>query len=123
MELLFVYNANADVISQLVDYVHKVLKPSTYRCALCALRHHNLGERKNWKKFKQRSKSKLSFHYIRAFEKEFNESYDYPVVLVSEEDQRKVVFDKQMLKEMKSVDGLITVLENYMRTKKENDLL
>ena len=111
MELLFVYNAEKDLLNGVVDYAHKVLKPSTYKCDLCALTHHNLGERKSWKAFKQRSKAKLSFHYIKGFEKEFNQSYDYPVVLMRSNQENKVVLNHLELREIKSIEDLIANIE------------
>jgi hypothetical protein len=36
-ELLFVYNADAGLVTGLLDTLHKVLSPSTYSCSLCAI--------------------------------------------------------------------------------------
>ena len=49
--LLFVYNADSDVFSELKDYIHKTISPSTYGCALYALTYGNTGMKKRWKNF------------------------------------------------------------------------
>jgi len=110
-QLIFVYNANTDPVSAIVDYAHKVFKPSTYKCELCALTHHNLGERTAWKKFKERSKAEMEFMYIRGFEKQFNLRYDYPVILERSSDDFQVLLDKKELQKVKSVEELIERLE------------
>ena len=54
--LIFVYNANSSVFSQITDYVHKITSPQTYQCNLFKLTYDNLGMKKEWKTFIQ------SFH-------------------------------------------------------------
>ena len=111
MELLFVYNAEKDLINGMVDYAHKLLRPSTYKCNLCALTHHNFGEKKSWKLFKQTTDAELSFYYMKEFQKKFNESYTYPVVLMRENRENKVVLDHLQLSEILTVEDLIERLK------------
>jgi hypothetical protein len=49
--LLFVYNADSGKLNALKDYVHKIVKPSTYPCSLCAVTYGNLGMKSEWKVF------------------------------------------------------------------------
>lgn len=49
--LVFVYNADSGVFSELKDYVHKAVSPSTYDCPLCALTYGKTGMKREWKKF------------------------------------------------------------------------
>jgi len=116
MELLFVYNAEKDVLNGLVDYAHKVFIPSTYKCDLCALTYHNMGVRKNWKEFKKKTSANLSFHYIKGFEKEFNESYDYPVVLLRENGENRVVLNNLDLSRFKSAEDLIVQIQEIIKS-------
>ncbi len=112
--LIFVYNANTDSISVLVDYAHKVFKPSTYKCELCTLTHHNLGERSAWKKFKRSAKVGMEFMYIRGFEAKFNHRYEYPVILEKTADGFVQLMDKKTLRKIKSVDALILLLQKML---------
>ena len=112
--LIFVYNANTDPISAIVDYAHKVFKPSTYKCELCALTYHNLGERSAWKKYKKQSNVEMEFMYIRGFEEKFNLQYEYPVILEREVDGFFEIMGKKELQKIKSVDVLIAELEEIL---------
>lgn len=113
-ELIFVYNANTDPLSVLVDYAHKMFKPSSYKCELCALTHHNLGERSSWKKFRKRSGVSMEFMYIRAFEEKFNLQYNYPVILQKEENNVFLLMGKADLQKIESVEELITQLKTRL---------
>lgn len=115
MELLLIYNAEKDVIGGVFDYAHKLFKPSTYKCDLCVLTHHNFGERKSWKAFKQKTEINLSFHYINSFEKEFDESYDYPVILKRRNEENKVVLSRKELNEILTVEDLIDRIEIILK--------
>lgn len=113
-KLIFVYNANTDPISAIVDYAHKVFKPSTYKCELCALTHHNLGQRNAWRKFKQRSNVEMEFMYIRGFEKEFNLRFEYPVILVQSDESIRQLMGKEEFQRVESVEELIEILETLI---------
>ena len=49
--LIFVYNANAGILSALGDMVHKIVSPATYPCSLCALTYGPFAMRAQWRKF------------------------------------------------------------------------
>ncbi len=49
--LLFGYNVDSGVFSELKDYVHKVVSPSSYDCPLFGLTHGSTGMKKRWKNF------------------------------------------------------------------------
>jgi hypothetical protein len=116
MEILFVYNAEKDLVNGAIDYAHKVFKPSTYKCDLCALTYHNLGQRSSWKEFRKATNADLSFYYIKGFEKKFNESYDYPVVLKRDNGQNTVILNHQDLSEFGTVEDLILRMENIVKS-------
>ena len=47
-KLLFVYAVDGGLAAGLVDYVHKLVSPSTYPCSLCALTYGPTGKRAAW---------------------------------------------------------------------------
>ena len=110
-QIIFVYNAHTDPINVVVDYAHKVFKPSTYKCDLCALTHHNLGQRSVWKEFMLDVDFDLSFMYIKGFEKKFKERYEYPVVLELSNGQLSLHINKEQIKTLKNVNDLIYQLK------------
>lgn len=115
MKLVFVYNANSGMLSQLVDFAHKIFKPSTYKCELCALTHHSLGERLMWKVFKRGSDADLNFYYIPEFQEKYKVSFDYPVILVENNNSLSVLMNKDELRGIKDLEELITQLEDRIK--------
>ena len=61
--LIFVYNARSGVSNALIDYLHKVIFPSTYECSLCSLTYNNYGQVKVWKQFTQSLNIPIYFKY------------------------------------------------------------
>ncbi|MDX2359769.1 MAG: GTPase [Crocinitomicaceae bacterium] len=114
MELIFVYNAHTDPVSATVDYLHKVFSPKTYKCELCALTHHNLGQRSAWTQFKKESGAEMQFMYIKGFEKKFGGNYTYPVVLEIKSDGLHQALNKNELADLNNVEGLIVAIKNYI---------
>ncbi len=107
MKILFVYNANKDPVSALVGYVHKVFRPSTYPCELCALTYHNFGERSEWKDFRKERGENVEFRYIREFENTFSLRPEYPVVLSQEGEELSIVMSREQIQSCKDVTELI----------------
>jgi hypothetical protein len=110
MELHFVYNANNDAISKLSDYVHKLVSPSTYKCDLCAITHHNFGMRSSWKNFIVGTSVEMKFWYIEAFEAAFDTAFKYPVVLEKTDNNFKIVLEKGQLASIKDAVELIKLI-------------
>ncbi len=104
---IFVYNAKTGIGNLLLDVAHKVLKPDTYPCSLCELTYGNLGERLEWKKFRQKFPNPLQFFHIDDFEKKFKTTFEYPVVLKHENGELEVFLHKSQMDEMKDVSELI----------------
>ncbi|NVK65097.1 MAG: GTPase [Flavobacteriales bacterium] len=113
--LIFVYNAQNDAFNALVDYAHKLFKPSTYKCELCALTHHNFGERKTWKEFKEHSEVEMEFRYIRQFENEFNLRLTYPVIVIRRDGQLEEFMTKSEMSQLNSVEELTKELEKRLK--------
>lgn len=113
-KLIFVYNAKTDPMSAIVDYAHKVINPSTYKCELCALTHHNLGERSAWKNFRKSVNADFQFMYIRGFERKFNLLLTYPVIIEDTSEGFVTVMDKDALQKTASVEELINQLKDLL---------
>ena len=50
-QVLFVYNADGTIAGKVKDFLHKVLRPDTYPCQLCAITYGYLGMRVEWREF------------------------------------------------------------------------
>lgn len=75
--LVFVYNAESGVFSELKDYIHKSVSPSTYGCSLCALIYGRTGMKRKWKEYLQELDYPTEFLHRDEME------LKYPAVAVS----------------------------------------
>jgi hypothetical protein len=120
MELIFVYNADSGILNLLKDAAHKMLKPETYPCSLCALTYGAVSEKRKWRDFRNNDGSNMCFLHKDEFEAEFEERYEYPVVLeqnslVGEAGMLSVIIDREKLNEIQNVDKLIRLLSFHQK--------
>jgi hypothetical protein len=50
-EIVFVYNADGSVAGKVKDFLHKIVRPSTYDCQLCAVTYGFAGMKSEWRNF------------------------------------------------------------------------
>ncbi len=50
-EIVFVYNADGTSSGTAKDFVHKIVRPSTYDCQLCAVTFGFAGMKSKWREF------------------------------------------------------------------------
>lgn len=110
MKLIFVYNAESGKLNALLDIAHKILKPETYQCSLCALTHDALSEKKAWLDFKAGSRLEMEFLHKDEFEQQYGQTRDYPVILESS-DPLRVLIGPDELSRFENVEGLIKRIE------------
>ena len=111
MKLIFVYNANSGKLNTLFDIAHKLLSPGTYQCDLCSLTHGALSEKKAWKEFREKTGLEMEFLHKDEFEKLYDNSFDYPVVLKQSDNTIDLFLNADEISQVKSVDGLIELIE------------
>ena len=83
MNLLFIYNANSGINNSVIDSIHKIISPSTYKCSLCKLTHGVLKEKEEWSDFINGSKHSFSFSHKDEFEEQFKEKISYPCIVTA----------------------------------------
>ena len=98
----------------LIDFAHKLISSSTYGCNLCKLTFNNFGKRKEWKEFTRQSSAKIRFYYKDEFERIFNASYKYPVILKKVSDQFEILADSTEISKLTSVGDLINATGAYL---------
>jgi hypothetical protein len=50
-KLIFVYNADSGLVNGVADYFHKMIRPATYACKLCAVTYGLAGMKGQWRVF------------------------------------------------------------------------
>lgn len=115
-EIIFVYNANSGLVNSWLDIAHKIVKPETYGCDLCALTHGNFSEKRIWKDFKNEFSIPMTFYHKDEFLKKYKSKwlpgYDFPIVLLSDGLGMKVFITSKDFVEIKTLDILIQRLKN-----------
>ncbi|NCT17624.1 MAG: GTPase [Flavobacteriaceae bacterium CG_4_8_14_3_um_filter_34_10] len=112
--LLFVYNANSGKINGYLDALHKVVSPKTYACNLCDITYGIFKEKKDWKKFRETSKTPMEFLHADEFKKKyaskFGHKFTFPIVLLDNANDLEIFIQTKELNEMKDVDALIQLI-------------
>ena len=84
-KLLIVYNAEGGILNSVIHGVHKVLRPSTYPCSLCALTYGLVSMRSDWRRFLESLPAEIVFHHSDDFAEAFPDvEIDLPAILVSD---------------------------------------
>jgi hypothetical protein len=91
----------------MIDFAHKIVRPSTYSCDLCSLTHGNFNEHAEWAKFRTESKVEMEFYHIEDFEKKFDLLAEYPLIYKQEQTDLTVLLDRDELAIIESTDELI----------------
>ena len=115
MELIFVYNANSGIKAAVIDYLHKIVHPSTYPCHLCALIHSNI-EKEKYGRSQKNSEVKMTFHHIDDFEAEYTYTKNTPVILIKEKYLTSFL-DKNQINNIHSIETLMSFIENNVNLK------
>lgn len=111
MKLLFIYNADGGFANTVKDIGHKLFSPSTYDCMLCSLTHGTFRENPQWKEFRLSAQSEMVFLHRDEFEKQFNTTFDYPVILKKGE-SLEIAISKQTLESFSTLDQLIKAVKH-----------
>ena len=116
MELLFVYNADSSLASQLKDYVHKAVAPSSYECNLCQITYGGLGMKSEWKDFIKTLPYKITFLHRDEFQKEYPNIKDVklPVVLKKEGEQITEFITAAEINSQKTIEDLKNLVKEKL---------
>ena len=111
-ELIFIYNADSGSLNAAFDIAHKIISPKTYECSLCSLTFDTFSESKQWREFKDSSKTKMTFLHKDEFESEYAEKFQYPVVLTSSDNGFDVLLSADEINGFTNVSDLIQELQS-----------
>lgn len=100
-KLIFVYNQDSGFINGVFESLHKVIKPSTYACSLCALTHNHIGMRKTWSSFLSDLPIECEFYHRDEFLSNFSSfaSIQFPCVFIQNEAKLIVLIDSKEINE------------------------
>ena len=111
MRLIFVYNANSGKLNALLDSLHKITSPSTYKCKLCSLTFGNFLEDKIWKDFRETSEIEMDFRHRDEFLSKFGSKwlakFEFPLILLERKGELELFLSSEELNQIESVELLI----------------
>ena len=119
-EIVFVYNADSGLANSMLDFGHKILRPDTYACSLCALTHGNLGMNKSWKKFVKGLEAEVSFLHkneLKQVHGDFEE--DLPAVFLVNQNTLETILTKNEISNCSELQDLISLVESTIKEKNE----
>ena len=110
--LIFVYNADSGLFNTLADVAHKIFAPATYACRLCALTHHPLGMRQEWKSFLKELGRPLEFLHRDEFRKRFDQhEVALPAIFRQvAEDRLELLLDAAAINSAKTLHDLMRLI-------------
>ena len=115
-KLIFIYNANSGTWNSVLDSAHKILKPESYSCKLCAVTYGLAGEKKAWKNYRKSSNFDMEFYhkdeFLNTFASKYLLKFDFPAVLYAENVDLQVLISAEEFNEISSVEKLIEIIEN-----------
>ncbi len=113
-KILFIYNANSDTGSKMLDFAHKIISPATYDCALCSLTFGSFTENKQWKAFRESLLTKgyeLEFlhkdEFQKSYKSKFGHAFTYPIILVETAHDLEVLVTTEKLNGLETVEELV----------------
>lgn len=115
MTLIFVYNATAGIAAGMMGSVHKLLRPATYACGLCAITHGVLRMDPKWKAWLKSQQFATVFHHRPDFRAAYPTiQIDLPAILVDCGAGPEVLVDAADFADIDDVDTLIATIERRL---------
>ena len=113
-KLLFVYNANSGIGNLVLDVAHKLFRPETYACNLCAITHNTFSENKTWKTFRAKSTIDMDFLHSDEFKAQYpNTNFKYPVILQQDNNTLTPFLTTEAINKLTSVEDLMAIIKTH----------
>ena len=111
-KLLFVYNADATLYGMATDFVHKIVSPKTYKCALCKLTYGKISIKKDWQQFIDTLPHQKEFLHKDELVKKYSSlaSFDLPAIFIYNNNAWELLISSIEMKAVKSLDELQSLL-------------
>jgi hypothetical protein len=114
--LIFVYNADSGMLSTIKDYFHKMVKPSTYQCNLCALTYNNMGMVKDWKTFTEELDVPTEFLHKDEFVEKYGHDKDpLPACYITKGDGIELFISQKDMNAFGSLEELKEGVQKRLR--------
>lgn len=113
LKLIFVFNANSGILNALGDLAHKIFRPSTYPCNLCAVTFGNLGMKLEWKKFVSSLDVDVEFLHKNEFKEKYKKDGKFPSAYIKKNDLQVFISQAEM-NAVKNLHELMDLVKNKL---------
>lgn len=119
-KVIFVYNADSGVVSSVKDYFHKIMRPSTYACKLCAITFGNLGMKKEWKNYVYKDFNLLvEFLHRDEFEARYGmKDVALPAAFLKDNSSLTPIITAEEINDCETMDDLINLVKQNTKNLK-----
>lgn len=117
-KLIFVYNADSSVFSQVTDAIKKVVTPDKYQCNLCMITYGPASMKDEWKKFLETLPMDKEFLHKDEFKNRFSElsKTELPAIFISSENKTSILASAKEIDEQNNLHGLIEIIRHNLQT-------
>lgn len=113
MKLVFVYNAEAGLVRGIMDSIHKLVSPSTYKCDLCAITYGLTRMKDDWRAWLEQFGGPVQFFHRTDFRQVWpGIDVQLPAILAQENGALKVLVSATELAHIDDVSQLVAILED-----------
>ena len=111
-KIILVYNADEGWLASIKDMLHKIVRPETYPCSLCALSYGPLAMRGAWRKFLNDLPLEKKFYHRQDFARDYENAarFALPVILIVKDGVLQTLVEKRELDMMFDVKELISAM-------------
>lgn len=116
--LIMVYNADSGLLNMAKDALHKLIRPATYPCSLCALTYGPVMMRKDWRRFLAGLPLAKAFYHRDDFAAAFARlEVALPVILLETAGARpQVLISAKELDALGALPALIALARHRLET-------
>lgn len=123
MELIFVYNADSSIFSQMKGLIHKSVLPKNYPCRLCGLTFGAFSQKEEWREFINSLGIKTKFlhkdEFLRMFPK--LKSSELPSAFLNYGKDLELMISKSEIDKQETLASLKKLVQDkVLRIKEEN---
>ena len=114
LKLIFVYNANSGFLNTIGDLAHKIVRPSTYPCNLCAMTFGNLGMKMEWKQFVKNLDVEVEFLHKDEFKEKYNKEGKFPSAYIKNTNFNEFISQTEM-NAVKNLHELMDLVKDKLK--------
>jgi len=117
-KLIFVYNADSSVFSQVSDAVKKVVTPSKYECNLCMVTYGAISMKDEWREFLDTLPFEKEFLHRDEFQKRYPEldSIKLPAIFIFQNNILTSLVSADEINIQKNIIGLKNIINGKIKS-------